>query len=164
MASKKNVAIAKEDDEYEEFPEEMSDDEDDVDLEVSDEFELGDEYDEEDDAVEPDVAEPSVVANKTVWHTHQVWEHYRGRLMMDSARVAYLCSPSLVIIVHSEDHNNRESENNLAVERIIERLILPRTVHKPEDRATVLAGLVEQFWQEQVDFVKRHNCFSRANI
>jgi hypothetical protein len=164
MASKNNVAIAKEDDAYEEFLEELSDDKDDVVLEVSDEFELGDENDKEDDAVEPVVAKSSDDADKTVWHTCQVWEHYRGRLMMDSARVAYLCSPNPVIIAHSEDRNNRDPENNLAVERIIERLILPRTPHKPEDRATVLAGLVEQFWHEREDFVKWCNYFSRTNI
>ena len=84
--------------------------------------------------------------------------------MSDSARIAYLCSPNPVIVAHAEDRKNREPENNLAVERVIERLMLPTTPHKPEDRDIVLAGLVEKFWQEREDFIKRRNYFSRANI
>lgn len=84
--------------------------------------------------------------------------------MSDSARVAYLCSPNPVIVAQAEDRNNRGPENNLAVERVIERYILPMTTHKSEDHDTVLAGMVENFWQEREDFIKWSNYFSRANI
>ena len=44
-------------------------------------------------------------------------------------------------------------EVHLAVDRVIECLVLARIDHTSENMENVLADLIEKFWKEQDDFV-----------
>ena len=131
-------------------------------MEGWDSFCLGDEYD--NDETEQEDVEPLDDKEKTAWRAVKVWEHYRSRMITEIARIAYLCSPHPVIIAHSQDSTNKDPENLPAIERFIDRIILPWSTPKPEDRVTELARLVEKYWEEREDFVKCQNYFNRNSI
>jgi hypothetical protein len=57
-----------------------------------------------------------------------------------------------------------DPEVHLAVNRVIECLILTRRDHTPENKENVLADLIENFWKERDDFVCRKGYFSRGHI
>jgi hypothetical protein len=95
---------------------EESEDEDDDNFEVEDEF--------DENEVSHPTQEPTDLKEKTVSHATAVWEHYKPRLLTNGARVAYLCSPNPTLIAHSEAH--KDPLNNIAVEEFIWRVILPR--------------------------------------
>jgi hypothetical protein len=82
----------------------------------------------------------------------------------DISRVSYLCSPNPFVIAHSQDPANADAENNLAVERFIERVILKKHPHTKENREAVLAELIDTFWKERDDFVYRRGAFARSHI
>ena len=98
----------------------------------------------------------------TVSSATAIWEHYKPRLLMNGARVAYLCSPHPAIIAHSEA--NKDPLNNIAIEEFIRRAILPRRQTISENPNVVLAKLVDKFWAERDDFVKQRGFFSRESI
>ncbi len=103
--------------------EEVLDDDEDDDP-GDDDFEIGDEFDVE--QVRTATTEPSDENKNTVCHALLVWNHYQRHLTHDNARVAYLCPPNPIIVDHSQDTDNSDTENILAVERIIEKMILSR--------------------------------------
>ena len=141
-----------------EFLEEL--DESEEEDEEGDEFEVGDEYD--NNRVSCQNQEPTSLTQKTVSCATAVWEHYKPRLLTNGARVAYLCSPNPTIIAHSEAH--KDALNHIAVEEFIKRVILPRRLQSGEDPNVTLAKLVDKFWEEREDYVKRWGFFSRASI
>ena len=69
-----------------------------------------------------------------------------------------------MIIAHSEGSTNKDPENHPAIERFIDRVILPQSNPMPEDRATELARLVDKYWEEREDCVKHWNYFNRSSI
>ncbi len=115
------------------------------------------EDDEEDFEVEEE-SDPMELQAKTVANATSIWEHYKPRLLTNGARVAYLCSPHPTIIAHSEAH--KDPTNNIAVEEFIKRVILPRRQRNDPDPNVVLAQLVDKFWAERDDFVKKRGFFS----
>jgi hypothetical protein len=119
------------------------------------------EDDEEDFEVEEE-SDPMELQAKTVANATSIWEHYKPRLLTNGARVAYLCSPHPTIIAHSEAH--KDPMNNIAVEEFIKRVILPRRQINDPDPNVVLAQLVDKFWAERDDFVKKRGFFSRESI
>lgn len=128
--------------------------------EEGDDFEVGDEYDE--NLVSCQNQEPTNLTQKTVSCATAVWEHYKPRLLTNGARVAYLCSSNPTIIAHSEA--NKDALNHIAVEEFIKRVILPRKLKSGEDPNVTFAKLVDKFWEERDDFVKRRGFFSRGSI
>ena len=104
----------------------------------------------------------SNLKEKTVSCATAIWEHYKPRLLTNGARVAYLCSPHPAIIAHSD--TNKDPLNNIAIEEFIRRVILPRRQTISENPNVVLAKLVDKFWAERDDFVKRRGFFSRESI
>ena len=138
--------------------EELSDIEDDADDEQA-------QCDPEDDvSFASGVTDTTDEGEVTVRHAMTIWQHYRPRLVTNVSRVAYLCSPHPSIIAHSEDFSNRDPDNAIAVEQFIERVLLPQKCSRIEDRPGELARLVDKFWAEREDFVKRRNYFARDNI
>ena len=124
--------------------------EDEDDIEGDDNFEVEDEFD------------STCLKEKTVSGATAIWEHYKPRLLTNGARVAYLCSPNPVIIAHSEA--NKDPLNNIALEEFIRRVILPRRRTINENPNVVLAKLVDKYWAERDDFVKRRGFFSSESI
>ena len=118
--------------------------------------------DEEEDCEVEGESDPVELQAKTVANATSIWEHYKPRLLTNGARVAYLCSPHPTIIAHSEAH--KDPMNNIAVEEFIKRVILPRRQIDDADPNVVLAQLVDKFWAERDDFVKKRGFFSRESI
>jgi hypothetical protein len=140
--------------------EELSDDdEDDPD---DDDFEIGDELGME--SLTTADTEPSDESKKTVWRALSVWNHYRAHPTHDIAQVAYLCSPNPIITALSQDTNNKDTENILAVERVIEKMTLSRLHKKAQDRDSKLARLIDKLWEEHEAFVQWKGFFNRAHI
>ena len=112
-------------DEGDEFLESLSDAEDD-DRVTSEEFGFDSESEEEDTG---ENALVSVVEDhdKIIERGLVVWNQYRERLMTDFARVGYLVSPNPVIIDHAGDIKSSDRQNCLAVDRVIERLLISGT-------------------------------------
>jgi hypothetical protein len=149
-------------DEGDEFLESLSDAEDD-DRVTSEEFGFDSESEEEDTG---ENALVSVVEDhdKIIERGLVIWNHYRERLMTDFARVGYLVSPNPVIIAHSGDPDNSDPQNRLAVDRVIERLLISGRDLTEEERNVELARAIDLFWKEREDFVKRRNFFNRPMI
>ena len=84
--------------------------------------------------------------------------------MTDFARVGYLVSPNPVIIDHAGDIKSSDRHNCLAVDRVIERLLISGTDLTEDDRIVELARSIDLFWEEREDFVKHHNFFNRQMI
>ena len=59
------------------------------------------------------------------------------------AIVVYLCSPNPHVIKHTQERSNLNSKVHLAVDRVIERSILMRRDHTPENKENVQADLME---------------------
>jgi hypothetical protein len=125
----------------------VSDDEDGVHLEDDSDYE------------ESPAAEDDLVTRST-----SIWNDYKPKLTTDMAMVAYLCSPNPHVIKHTQECSNLNPKVHLVVDRVIERLILTRRDHTPENKENVLADLIENFWKEQDDFVCRKGYFSRGHI
>jgi len=142
--------------------EKLSDD--DVDeQEVDNELGLVD-VDNDEVSLTPELPEPTDEEAKSVRVALTIWQHYHSSLVTNVACVAYLCSPHPLIIAHSEDNVNKDPKNAIAVEQYIERVILPQTCSREEDRTVELVRMVDMFWFKREDFVKCHNYFSRENI
>ena len=141
------------DDLEEEFYEELSDNKEDI-QDEGDEFVVCDKHDneEEDEVVDE---EPTKEGKKTIWRCTAVVNHYKPALLTDLCCVGYLCSPNLVIIAHEYDLGHNHAENLLAIERLIEEVILPKTRPQESIRAAVLADLIDTFWNECEQFIKR---------
>ena len=150
--------VVREQDDEEEFLEELSDNDDD-----DNELQLLGEH-EDDVSLTSELSEPTDEAEISVRCALTIWQRYRPRLVTNVSRVAYLCSPHPLIIAHSEDIANRDPENAIAVEQFIERVLLPQKCLRIEDRPVELARMIDKFWSEREDFVKRRNYFARANI
>jgi hypothetical protein len=135
-------------------------DESDEEEEEGDEFKVGDEYDK--NRVSCQNQEPTNLKQKTVSHATAVWEHYKPLLLTNCARVAYLCSANPTIIAHSKAH--KDALNPITVEEFIKRVILPRKLKSGEDSSVTLAKLVDKFWEEREDYVKRRGFFSQESI
>ncbi len=133
-----------------EIIENLDESEDEDDIEGDDNFEVEDDFD------------STYLKDKTVSGATAIWEHYKPRLLTNGARVAYLCSPNPVIIAHSEA--NKDPLNNIALEEFIRRVILPRRRTISENPNVVLAKLVDKYWAERDDFVKRRGFFSSESI
>ena len=144
--------VVREQDDEEEFLEELSDND-----------ELPGEH-EDDVSLTSELSEPTDEAEISVRCAVTIWQHYRPRLVTNVSRVAYLCSPHPLIIAHSEDIANRDPENAIAVEQFIERVLLPQKCLRIEDRPVELARMIDKFWSEREDFVKRCNYFAWENI
>ena len=55
-------------------------------------------------------------------------------------------------------------EVHLAVDRVVEHLVLTRRDHTSENKEIVLADVIEKFWKERDVFVCRKGYFSRGHI
>ena len=78
----------------------------------------------------------------------KIWEHYRSCLCADFARVGYLCSQNPTIIKHVKDPDNRDPKNLLAVDHVIECLILKKNFSDQQEWNNELARLIDKFWKE----------------
>ena len=98
--------------------------------------------------------------------TSYIWTNYKARITSDLSRVAYLCSPTPQIIEHMKDRINLTPHVclGLAVDRVIERLILPRKKHTNKNKDEVLSDLIDKFWKEHDEFVARKGYFARGHI
>jgi len=71
-------------------------------------------------------------------------------------------SSNPTIIAHSEA--NKDALNHVAVEEFIKQVILPRKLKSGKDPNVTLAKLVDKFWEERHNFVKRRGFFSQGSI
>jgi hypothetical protein len=116
-------------------------------------------FDDDTDSDDTPVAEDDLVTRST-----SIWNCYKPKLTTDLAMVAYLCSPNPHIIKHSQELTNMSPQVHLAVDRVIERLVLTRRDYTSENKDNVLADLIEKFWKERDEFVCRKGYFSREHI
>ena len=141
---------------YEGSCEELSDDE-----EFSGDVEEDSEDCSEEEEEDP---EPEDERSKCIWHVCKIWHHYKGRLQNDISRVAYLFSVQPKIREHSRNADNCDPEDREAVERIIEKTILPMFHERKEEREKELAELIHTFWEELDDFHNQEKFFNKPHI
>eukprot|EP00804_Cyclotella_cryptica_P016606 CCRYP_001938-RA/>CCRYP_001938-RA protein AED:0.86 eAED:0.86 QI:0/-1/0/1/-1/0/1/0/268 len=144
--------------EHPEFLEEL--DESDEEEMEGDEFEVSDEYDK--NTVSRQNQEPTNLEQKTVSRATANWEHYKPQLLTNGALVAYLCLSNPTIIANSKAP--KDALNHIAVEKFFKRVILPRKLKCGEDPMVTLARLVDKFWEESKDYVKRQGFFRRESM
>ena len=75
-------------------------------------------------------------------------QHYRSRLLPDHVRAAYLCSPHTDVIKHAVDPNNLDSEDRMACERLLKKLMVPAGIVSEQERERVEAEVIDTFLTE----------------
>jgi hypothetical protein len=95
----------------------------------------------------------------------QIWDCYKPKLLNDYARVAYLLSPHAEIMKHAIDPANRDPLDNIAVETMIEKLLVSHDHENEEEHAQELSDKITTFWSEHSQFVnKQQGVFARKHI
>ena len=87
-------------------------------------------------------------------------QHYRSRLLPDHVRAAYLCSPHTDVIKHAVDPNNLDSEDRMACERLLKKLMVPAGIVSEQERERVEAEVIDTFLTELELFQTKSGPFS----
>ena len=81
---------------------------------------------------------------------------YKPQMLTDFVRAAYMLSPHPLVMDHAKKH--KDPEDRRAVERLIDKLLLPKDIVNDEVRMNSSAQLMDEFWKEHADFwAKRGN-------
>ena len=90
-------------------------------------------------------------------------QHYRSRLLPDHVRAAYLCSPHTDVIKHAVDPNNHDSEDRMACERLLKKLMVPAKIVGEQERERVEA-IVDTFLTEIEPFQTKSGPFQPRHM
>ena len=92
------------------------------------------------------------------------WLHYRPRLLPDFVRVAYLLCPNPTIMEHAKDPDNLDPEDRQAVERLLDKLMLPLDIVDDNERLQKSAEILDTFYKELGDFQNKRGFFNNDKI
>ena len=90
------------------------------------------------------------------------WKYYKPKLLSDYVRVAYLLCPHPTVIEHAKKY--RDPQDNDAVDRLIEKLLVPSTEVDDFKKMTMSAKLLDKFWTELKEFRCKQGVFSSEKI
>ena len=90
------------------------------------------------------------------------WKYYKPKLLSDYVRVAYLLCPHPTVIEHAKKY--RDPQDNDAVDRLIEKLLVPSTEVDDFKKMTMSAKLLDKFWTELKQFRSKQGVFSSEKI
>ena len=74
------------------------------------------------------------------------WKYYKPKLLYDYVRVAYLLCPRPTVIEHAK--NYRDPQDNDAVDRLREKLLVPSIEVDDFKKMAMSAKLLDKFWTE----------------
>lgn len=87
------------------------------------------------------------------------WHYYKPKLLNDYVRVAYLLSPHPEVMKRATDPANRDPLDNIAVETLIEKLLVFHDHESEEEKMVELLNKITTFWSELSQFVNKRGVF-----
>lgn len=85
------------------------------------------------------------------------WKYYRPRLVPDLVRVAHMLCPHPKVMEVVKTTPDPEDRN--AVERMIDKLLLPLDIVDLEEKMEKSAELIDTFWKEHESFLNKTGHF-----
>lgn len=127
----------------------------------------GDVSDEEED-LETSFAEeglgerPIELYDQLIFDVNKWYKWYKPQMLTDFVRAAYMLSPHPLVMDHAKKH--KDPEDRRAVERLIDKLLLPKDIVDDEVRMNSSAQLMDEFWKEHADFWAKRGNFRDPRI
>ena len=91
------------------------------------------------------------------------YRHYRKRIVgADHVRAAYLLTPNPVIMEHAKA--NQDSEDHLAINRLLVRTFLPGYVENDDEWEMKKAAVIDKFYEELGEFQNKTGWFTSKHI